>query len=517
MTTPDPPPRIFISSSPADRNFVLRLAGDLREMLGEDAVWFDVGETRAGEGWRAQVSQTILASSILLVILSPDAVSSHSVQDEIALAQTSAKRIIPVLVRPCAVPPSLAGLQSVSFLGRSYGESLVDLLAAIEPDLSRGITLPAAPSAGEDGVSEVGQGAPSSTPVLRAPPPAETEPQPTGDYGGFPADQTTLPAPRPREESPTPPMDARTSAPTGAPPLGARGGRRPERERRDRQEDVSARTLRFSAFHPNEFATGEWGTLLVYAYVNEAVAQIQADAATFAELGSSPVEAQTQSTRRVRQGVELTIEPHVDGVAFSPASDTFIWREDWHRSLFRLMADANLAGATQKGWIDIYAGRMSPIASIDVTFSFHHAIAKASLSASGGMMVTANTFDTVFVSYSHRDEEAMRQARRVYDQLGITVLVDELLQAGDNFDERLLEMIAAANVFHLLWSRHSAASDDVRNEWTTALASGKGDRFIRPWYWKKPLVRPPSEMAVRRISFKYERLKRRMLKPSTWF
>jgi hypothetical protein len=302
---------------------------------------------------------------------------------------------------------------------------------------------------------------------------------------------------------------------SGARPPQPRGG--PRFGGRDRKAEASAQTLQFSAFSPNEIATGAWSTLLVYTYVAEALAQIQADAATFTELGSAPQEAKGQSKQRVRQGVELTIEPHMDGATFSPTSDTFIWRGDWRRSLFRLMADARLAGTTQKGWIDIYAGRMSPIASIDLSFSFHHAIPKAALSAPRGMAVTANTFDTVFISYSHRDEEPMRQARAIYEQLGIKVLVDELLAAGDNFDEKLMDMVRAANVFHLLWSRRSAGSDYVRKEWASALASGKGERFIRPWYWRKPLVTPPPEFEARKISFKYERLKRRLLKPSTWF
>ncbi|HEX6819659.1 MAG TPA: toll/interleukin-1 receptor domain-containing protein [Ktedonobacterales bacterium] len=505
MTQPEPAERIFISHSPADRDFVLRLAGSLRETLGDDAVQFDATDQQANEVWRAQIAQTILASSIVLVILSPDAVSSRWVQEEIKVAQTSGKRIIPVLVRPCTIPPSLADLQSVSFLGQSYGESLVDLLAAIAPDVSRGITLPAVPPAEGDGELVAGPGLPSRAPATPISPPPRSEPEPVEGYGDFPAGQAATPAP--------PPAYAQPSAPALGAPRGGFLGLGSS----SRQTEASARTLQFSAFSPNEIATGTWSTLLVYTYVAEVLAQVQADAATFTELGSAPKETRGASTRKVRQGVELTIEPHMDGVTFSPPSDTFIWRGDWRRSLFRLMADPTLSGTTQAGWIDVYGHGMAPIATIEISFSFHHAIPRAALSVPRGMAVTGNVFDTVFLSYSHRDTEAMNQARQVYEYLGITVLVDELLRAGDNFDERLREMIRSANVFHLLWSRNSAASDYVRKEWTAALTSGKGGRFIRPWYWRKPLVSPPAELAARKISFRYEHLKRQVYKPATWF
>ncbi len=173
----------------------------------------------------------------------------------------------------------------------------------------------------------------------------------------------------------------------------------------------STRTLQFSAYHPNTLAVDTWHTLLVYTYVAEALAQIQTDAGTFTELGSAPTVAQGQSARAVEHGVELTIEPHMEGVTFSPTSDSFVWRGDWRRSLFRFSAAATLAGQEQRGWIDIYAGPMVPIARIDLTFPFHEArLAQLSAHPPRGMIITSNIHDSVFISYSHRDSEAFHQA-----------------------------------------------------------------------------------------------------------
>ena len=167
--------------------------------------------------------------------------------------------------------------------------------------------------------------------------------------------------------------------------------------------------------------------------------------------------------------------------------------------------------------MDVYAGNIAPVATIELAIPFHFAKAKPSLSELRGIAVTGNRFDSVFISYSHRDGEAMRQARRAYERMGVSVYVDEAwLRPGDNFDDELMGLIRSASVFHLLWSPHAATSDYVRKEWSLALNSQKGARFIRPWFWRKPLVKPPGEFEARKISFRYEPLKRELLRPSTW-
>lgn len=276
-------------------------------------------------------------------------------------------------------------------------------------------------------------------------------------------------------------------------------------------------TLQFTAFHPNEAPVETSQTLLVYAHLGQHVSQVQRDAGTFTELGSAPAMAQGASQRKIPRNIEITVEPHVEGVTFSPAQDSFIWRGEWHRSLFRYSGAQDLAGTIQRGWIDIYAERVSPICTIDVSFSFRSGASTVSLNIPHGVAVTSNAFDAVFISYSHRDREAMRQARETYEKLGIISYHDDLLEAGVNYERQLSEMIRAANVFHLLWSGASAHSPEVRKEWLLALqAADKGERFIRPWYWQQPLVPPPPELQERKISFRYEHLRRRLFLPSTW-
>ena len=352
--------------------------------------------------------------------------------------------------------------------------------------------------------------------VGSAPPPYAPPPAP----GGAPPPAPGGAPPPPRDEPYGQPAPA--PAPwTPAPPPPVTGEEKRARGTADVTPSAS-KTLQFSAYHPNVVAVETWHTLLVYTYVAEALAAIQADAGTFTELGSAPTIAKGQSARTVERGVELTVEPHMEGVTFSPATDTFVWREDWRRSLFRFSGAAALAGHAQRGWIDIYAGPMVPIARIDITFPFRESGAGTgehhlAVGAPRGMIVSSNIYDAVFISYSHRDREAFRQACEEYHRFGITVYTDEKLEAGANYEVELARMIAEANIFHLLWSRSSATSPECRKEWRSALQREPTERFIKPWFWRQPLPPLPDEFAQHRISFKYEPLKRHLLRPETWF
>ncbi|HEX5547614.1 MAG TPA: toll/interleukin-1 receptor domain-containing protein, partial [Ktedonobacterales bacterium] len=348
-----------------------------------------------------------------------------------------------------------------------------------------------------------------------APPPPAPEP--------VPAPAPEQPAAQPPAAPPPPPAPGGVPSPS-APPVGAVGGEVdapiivPPRRSGDRAPQAQAmETLQFTAYHPNEAPVETPQTLLVYAHLGQQLQQVQRDAGTFTELGSAPATAQGAAQRKIPRNIEITVEPHVEGVTFSPAQDSFIWHGEWHRSLFRYTGASALAGTAQRGQIDIYAERISPICTIEVTFSFHTGVPSTALVVPHGINVTANVFDRVFISYSHGDQEAMRQARETYEKLGITAYHDDLLKAGENYEQRLAEMIRAANIFHLLWSEAAARSPEVRKEWVLALSANNAEQFIRPWYWQRPFVAPPPELQARKISFRYEHLRRRLFNPATWF
>src|SRR6516225_8219206 len=77
-----PVPRMFISYSHSDREFVRRLAADLR---GRDFdIWLDEWEIRVGDDIRRGIEHGISTYDYFAVVLSPASVASDWVQSELS-------------------------------------------------------------------------------------------------------------------------------------------------------------------------------------------------------------------------------------------------------------------------------------------------------------------------------------------------------------------------------------------------------------------------------------------------
>jgi hypothetical protein len=117
----------FVSYARPDATFALRLASDLRHAAID--VWIDQLDIRPGQTWDQAVEQALQRSDSVLVILSPRAVASRSVMDEVSYALEENKWTIPVLLEACELPFRLRRLQHTDF-STDYDSALTRLLAA---------------------------------------------------------------------------------------------------------------------------------------------------------------------------------------------------------------------------------------------------------------------------------------------------------------------------------------------------------------------------------------------------
>ncbi|HEX6819856.1 MAG TPA: NB-ARC domain-containing protein, partial [Ktedonobacterales bacterium] len=143
-------PRVFISHSSANNAFGLELVRRIQQDLGTAGdAWYDKSGAPesdyesgllGGDAWWPRIVREISERNVFVVLLSPEAMESHWVRDEIDLAWTQrnakgpkrGKVIIPVLCSPCEIPETLGLVQVVSFLpGRPYEDALAELMAAI--------------------------------------------------------------------------------------------------------------------------------------------------------------------------------------------------------------------------------------------------------------------------------------------------------------------------------------------------------------------------------------------------
>jgi hypothetical protein len=136
--------RIFVSHSHADNDFGVQLVQSLRRAYGEDVVWYDSqGGLYGGDNWWHTILKELTDRAVFIVVLSPDAVKSKWVNDEITIAwdqknSPTGKTIIPILYQDCKIRPDLKTLQYISFLPpNTYNQGFYNLMRALEAKFPR--------------------------------------------------------------------------------------------------------------------------------------------------------------------------------------------------------------------------------------------------------------------------------------------------------------------------------------------------------------------------------------------
>jgi len=109
--------KIFISHSAKDKALADRLANDLR--AAGLKVWYDSDEINVGDSILEKIEQGA-QSDLMIIILSPEAVASWMVKQELGMFLNEERKrgyslILPVLYRDCQIPPLLEGRRYADF------------------------------------------------------------------------------------------------------------------------------------------------------------------------------------------------------------------------------------------------------------------------------------------------------------------------------------------------------------------------------------------------------------------
>jgi hypothetical protein len=126
-------PKIFLSYSSVDNDFVSRLANDLQAR--RVPVWLDRWELKVGDSLTQKIQDGITESSWLAVILSKNSVKSEWVKKELNAAQALelSKRsvfVLPLLIDDCEIPLFLMDKVYADFR-TSYEEGLASLIRRV--------------------------------------------------------------------------------------------------------------------------------------------------------------------------------------------------------------------------------------------------------------------------------------------------------------------------------------------------------------------------------------------------
>ena len=88
-------------------------------------IWLDEWNIEPGQDWDRTIDAALTDCATFLIVLSPDAVGSSEVRGELRSALNLRKRIVPVLLKPCAIPRQL---QTTQYLDLSDAPQLTDAL-----------------------------------------------------------------------------------------------------------------------------------------------------------------------------------------------------------------------------------------------------------------------------------------------------------------------------------------------------------------------------------------------------
>lgn len=121
---------VFICYTHEDTPFVDKLS---RKLIHHHiTVWLDWHNIPAADDdWQKTQTRALKTSDAVVVILSPAALNSWLVSEQVHLALTHRKPIIPVISQPCNIPPSLLASDPISMVGTTYQNGLLHLIARL--------------------------------------------------------------------------------------------------------------------------------------------------------------------------------------------------------------------------------------------------------------------------------------------------------------------------------------------------------------------------------------------------
>jgi len=261
--------------------------------------------------------------------------------------------------------------------------------------------------------------------------------------------------------------------------------------------------VQISAWHPRALAVEETAKLLVYAHLLSAAGAVSPDAGQI--LGKAAAgyrEAEASSAAAIAPGTEILVVPEGEGLLFDPPQARLTWSGAWQRADFSMRATGDRAGHVVEGSIACYAGPLL-IANVRLPVVVLRPGARPrKREEKGPALQSARLYQAIFASYAHADTPVVEAMEKACKALGMDYLRDVInLKAGQRWSDELLRMIERADVFQLFWSTPASQSAYVEQEWRHALGLGrrKGEAFIRPIYWEKPL--PPVPEPLRSLHF----------------
>jgi hypothetical protein len=133
-TTAEAGPYVFVSYVSSDRHLVLPIVERLQ--AAGVPVWIDFISIPPGANYGLEISKAIQACSALVLAITPSALQSRNVKQEIQLGWKHHRPYLPLLIEPTTLPPEieywLEGYQWIQIHDRAEGEWLPRMIGALQ-------------------------------------------------------------------------------------------------------------------------------------------------------------------------------------------------------------------------------------------------------------------------------------------------------------------------------------------------------------------------------------------------
>ena len=134
--------RYFFSYARKDKEFVLKLTTELRA-VGVN-LWLDQLDILGGQRWDSAIEEALKTCEGMIAVLSPEALASNNMMDEVSYALEKGKPVVPILYRSCDIPFRLRRIQYIDFTA-SYETGFSQLLRALHVEHSSSAPTPTTP------------------------------------------------------------------------------------------------------------------------------------------------------------------------------------------------------------------------------------------------------------------------------------------------------------------------------------------------------------------------------------
>jgi hypothetical protein len=129
--------KVFLSYARSDQKLAHRLAHDITKAGFE--VWYDREQLLPGDDWGRAVSNALQSADAMVVVMSPEAAETPSVQREVEYAVGSeryAGKLIPVVVGSSSKMPWILNKLQPVRVSRDVGAASEQVIAALEKSSS---------------------------------------------------------------------------------------------------------------------------------------------------------------------------------------------------------------------------------------------------------------------------------------------------------------------------------------------------------------------------------------------